>query len=238
MSLDPLISFISPTFTIPKVSLGVDATSKPQDLALTLQIMIFMTVLSLAPALLVLTTSFTRIVIVFSFVRTALGTQQVPPTQVLSGLALLLTFFIMKPTIDHINTSAIQPYMHQEISQSVAFERAQDPLRTFMLKQTREKDLALFYSLSKSARPTSPKDVQLYILIPAFVISELKTAFQIGFVIYIPFIVIDMVVASILLSMGMMMIPPATISLPFKILVFLLVDGWNLTVNTLFMSFT
>jgi len=227
----------APTITMPKIDFGVSPATKPSDVALSLQILLLLTVLTLAPTLLVLVTSFTRIVIVLSFVRTAMGTAAVPPTQVLVGLALLLTFFIMNPVINDINKNALQPYLANRISQPVALEKATQPLRGFMFRQTREKDLALFYTLSKAPRPAKQADVETYILIPAFVISELKTAFEIGFAIYIPFIVIDMVVASVLLSMGMMMIPPVTISLPFKILVFLLVDGWNLTVQALFMSF-
>ena len=227
----------NPTIPIPRVNIGVSPATKPSDVALSLQILLLLTVVTLAPTMLVLLTSFTRIVIVLSFVRTALGTQQVPPTQVLVGLSLLLTFFVMNPVIQDINKNALQPYMGNKISQSVAIDRAATPLRGFMFKQTREKDIALFYSLSKEPRPKTQADVPTYILVPAFVISELKTAFQIGFAIYIPFIVIDMVVASVLLSMGMMMIPPVIISLPFKILIFLLVDGWNLTVQALFASF-
>jgi flagellar biosynthetic protein FliP len=228
---------VAPTITIPKIDFGMSPAAKPSDVALSLQILLLLTVLTLAPTLLVLVTSFTRVVIVLSFVRTALGTQQVPPTQVLVGLALLLTFFIMNPVINDINTNALQPYLANKITQPVALEKATAPLRSFMFKQTREKDIALFYTLSKEPRPVNQAGVPTYLLVPAFVISELKTAFEIGFAIYIPFIVIDMVVASVLLSMGMMMIPPVTISLPFKILIFLLVDGWNLTVNALFMSF-
>ena len=228
---------VAPTITIPQINFGISPATKPTDVALSLQILLLLTVLTLAPTLLVLVTSFTRVVIVLSFVRTALGTQQVPPTQVLVGLALLLTFFIMNPVINDINKNALQPYLANRISQPVALEKATAPLRTFMFKQTREKDIALFYTMSKEWRPAKQADVPTYLLVPAFVISELKTAFEIGFAIYIPFIVIDMVVASVLLSMGMMMIPPVTISLPFKILIFLLVDGWNLTVNALFMSF-
>jgi flagellar biosynthetic protein FliP len=227
----------APTIPIPRINIGVSPATKPSDVALSLQILLLLTVLTLAPTLLVLMTSFTRIVIVLSFVRTALGTQQVPPTQVLVGLALMLTFFIMNPVIQDINSNALQPYLSSKISQPVALDRAARPLRAFMFKQTREKDIALFYSLSKTPRPAAQADVPTYLLVPAFVISELKTAFQIGFAIYIPFIVIDMVVASVLLSMGMMMIPPVLISLPFKILVFLLVDGWNLTVAALFASY-
>jgi flagellar biosynthesis protein FliP len=228
---------VSPTIPIPRVNIGVSPATKPSDVALSLQILLLLTVVTLAPTLLVLLTSFTRIVIVLSFVRTALGTQQVPPTQVLVGLALLLTFFVMNPVIKDINQNALQPYLGNKISQSVAIDRAAKPLRGFMFRQTREKDIALFYSLSKEPRPAAQDDVPTYLLVPAFVISELKTAFQIGFAIYIPFIVIDMVVASVLLSMGMMMIPPVIISLPFKILIFLLVDGWNLTVAALFASY-
>lgn len=227
----------SPTVPIPQISIGVGQAKNPAQVASALQILLLLTVLSLAPTLLVLVTSFTRVIVVLSFVRTALGTQQVPPNQVLVGLALFLTFFIMAPVIKDVNQNALQPYLKNQISQSVALNRAAAPLRKFMFKQTREKDLQLFYSLAKQPRPATQADVPTYILIPAFVISELKTAFEIGFAIYVPFIVIDMVVASILLSMGMMMIPPVIISLPFKILVFLLVDGWNLTVSAIFQSY-
>jgi flagellar biosynthetic protein FliP len=227
----------NPTVPIPNISIGVGQAKNPAQVATALQILLLLTVLSLAPTLLVLVTSFTRVIVVLSFVRTALGTQQVPPNQVLVGLALFLTFFIMAPVIKDVNQNALQPYLKSQISQSVALDRASQPLRKFMFKQTREKDLQLFYSLSNEPRPAAQADVPTYILIPAFVISELKTAFEIGFAIYVPFIVIDMVVASILLSMGMMMIPPVIISLPFKILVFLLVDGWNLTVSAIFQSY-
>ena len=227
----------APTIPIPQINVGITPATKPSDVAFSLQILLLLTVLTLAPTLLVLTTAFTRIVVVLSFVRTALGTQSNPPNQVLIGLAMFLTFFVMSPVIEDINKNALQPYLAQKISQQVAFDRAQKPLRAFMFKQTREKDIAVFYSMTKEPRPAKQDDVPTYLLIPAFTISELKTAFEIGFAIYIPFIVIDMVVASVLLSMGMMMIPPVLISLPFKILIFLLVDGWNLTVSALFASF-
>ena len=228
----------APTVPIPRINLGVSPATKPADVALSLQILLLLTVLTLAPTILILMTSFTRIVVVLSFVRTAMGTNTVPPTQVLVGLSLLLTFFVMNPVIQDINKNALQPYLSSKISQTVALDRAQQPLRAFMFRQTREKDIALFFTLSKEKKqPASQADIPTYVLVPAFVISELKTAFQIGFAIYIPFIVIDMVVASVLLSMGMMMIPPVLISLPFKILIFLLVDGWNLTVQALFASF-
>jgi flagellar biosynthesis protein FliP len=228
---------VAPTIPIPNINIGVGQAKNPHDVVGALQIMLLLTVLTIAPTLLVMVTSFTRIIIVLSFVRTAIGTQQSPPNQVLSGLALLLTFFVMAPVIKDVNANAVQPYLKGSISQQVALDRGAAPLRKFMFRQTREKDLQLFYSISKEPRPAEQKDVPTFILIPAFVISELKTAFEIGFALYVPFIVIDMVTASILLSMGMMMIPPILISLPFKILIFILVDGWNLTVAALFQSF-
>ncbi len=204
---------------------------------LPLQLFLVLTVLSLAPAILITMTSFTRIIVVLSFVRNALGTQQVPPNQVLIGLALFLSFFVMAPTWQQINKDALQPYLNKQIAQDEAIKRAEEPMRSFMLKQTREKDLALFVELAKIGQPKTYKDIPTYVLIPAFVISELKTAFQIGFVIFLPFIVIDMVVASTLMSMGMMMLPPMLISLPFKILLFVMVDGWDLIVKSLVVGF-
>lgn len=215
----------------------IPLTDRPQDVAASLQILGLLTVLTLAPAILMLMTSFTRIVIVLGFTRQALGTQMMPPNQVVIGLALFLTFFVMAPVLGDINQQAFQPYSRGEISQVVAFERAQEPLRQFMFKQTRQKDLALFVSMAKLERPRRPADIPTHVLIPAFVISELKTAFQIGFVIYLPFLVIDMVVASILMSMGMMMLPPIMISLPFKLILFVLVDGWHLLSRALVASF-
>lgn len=215
----------------------IPLTDRPQDVAASLQILGLLTVLTLAPAILMLMTSFTRIVIVLSFVRQAIGTQMMPPNQVVIGLALFLTFFVMAPVAGEINTQALQPYAQGQISQAVALERAQQPLRQFMFKQTRQKDLALFVSMAKMERPRRPDDIPTHVLIPAFIISELKTAFQIGFVIYLPFLVIDMVVASILMSMGMMMLPPIMISLPFKLILFVLVDGWHLLSRALITSF-
>jgi flagellar biosynthetic protein FliP len=222
---------------LPSVKLGIGASSSPQDVSMTLQIVFLLTVLSLAPAILMLTTSFTRIIIVLSFLRQALGTQQIPPNQVLLGLALFLTFFNMNPVFSQVNDQALQPYLKGQLSQEVALNKALDPMRDFMFRQTRQKDLALFVYLSKSPRPGSPKDVPTLVLIPAFVLSELKTAFQMGFLIYIPFLIIDMVVASTLMSMGMLMLPPVTISLPFKVLLFVLIDGWHLIVRSLMTSF-
>jgi len=212
-------------------------TSTAQQTGTSLQLLMLMTVLSLAPAILMMMTSFTRIIIVLSFVRNALGTQQLPPNQVMVGLALFLTFFVMAPTFTQINTKAVQPYMKNEITQTQALAKAEEPLREFMFRQTREKDLELFVGLSKIERPKTYHDVPTYVLIPAFVISELKTAFQMGFAIFIPFIVIDMIVSSTLMSIGMMMLPPMMISLPFKLLLFVLVDGWHLVVESLVMSF-
>ena len=222
---------------LPSVRLGVGSSSNPQDVSLTLQIVFMLTVLSLAPAILMLTTSFTRIVIVLSFLRQALGTQQIPPNQVLIGLALFLTFFNMNPVFSQVNDQALQPYLKGQIAQEAALTRALKPMRELMFRQTRQKDLALFVYLSKAPRPASPDDVPTLVLIPAFVLSELKTAFQMGFLIYIPFLIIDMVVASTLMSMGMLMLPPVTISLPFKVLLFVLIDGWHLIVRSLMTSF-
>jgi flagellar biosynthetic protein FliP len=214
---------------IPEIE-GVDSSS-------TVSILLLITVLSIAPAIMVLMTSFTRIVIVLGFVRTALATQQMPPNQVLIGLALFLTLFVMAPTLGEVNSTALQPYLNQEIEQSEALEKAAIPIKNFMIKQTREKDLLLFLNYSNAERPADVQDISLTVLIPAFAISELKTAFQMGFMIFIPFLVIDMVVATVLMSMGMMMLPPVMISLPFKILLFILVDGWYLIVRSLLLSF-
>lgn len=202
-----------------------------------LQIVLLLTALSVIPMVLILMTSFTRIIVVLSFVRNALGTQQLPPNQLLIGLALILTFFVMAPTWNQVNTEALQPYLKKQISQTEALQKAEEPIRTFMFKQTRQKDLELFVGLAKMQRPQTYRDIPTYVLIPAFVISELKTAFQMGFAVFIPFLVIDMIVSSTLMSMGMLMLPPMIISLPFKILLFVLVDGWHLVVQSLVTSF-
>ncbi|MDR3563791.1 MAG: flagellar type III secretion system pore protein FliP [Negativicutes bacterium] len=233
----PQTAQAAPLIPLPNINIGVDAANSPKDVALSLQVLFALTVLTLAPSILIMMTSFTRIIVVLSFVRSALATQQMPPNQVLVGLALFLTFFTMSPYIDKVNTTALQPYLAGTITQDNAMTAALKPMREFMLKQTRENDLALFVNLSETPRPNSAEDIPTTTLIPAFVISELKTAFQIGFLIYIPFIVIDMVVASTLMSMGMMMVPPVMISLPFKILLFILVDGWHLVVRSLITSF-
>ena len=222
---------------LPTISVGVGKVSQPGDVSAILQIFFLMTVLSLAPGLLIMTTSFTRIVVVLSFLRTAMGTQQAPSNQIIIGLSMFLTFFIMTPVWQQIDSQALKPYKAGTITQEVAFKKAVAPARKFMFLQTREKDLALFVSLSKMPRPANADDIPTLTLIPAFMVSELRTAFQIGFLIYIPFLVVDMVVASVLMSMGMMMLPPAMISLPFKILLFVLVDGWGLMIGSLVKSF-
>jgi len=223
--------------TLPSLNLSVEKTDDPGKVAVVLEIVALLTILSLAPAILILMTSFTRIVIVFHFLRQAIGTQQSPPNQILIGLSLFLTFFIMTPVWQDIYQNALSPYLDEKMNYQEAFTKAQAPLRKFMLKNTREKDLALFVKASKVKRPQTPDDLSLLTLIPAFVISELKTAFIIGFVLYIPFLIIDMVVASVLLSMGMMMLPPIMISLPFKLMLFVLVDGWHMIVGSMLNSF-
>ncbi|MGQ9559916.1 MAG: flagellar type III secretion system pore protein FliP [Candidatus Oleimicrobiaceae bacterium] len=222
---------------IPKISVTLDRAQKPGEVAVSLQILLFLTLLSLAPAFVIMVTSFTRIVVILSFLRHALGTQQAPPTQILIGLALFLTVFIMSPVWNDINRDALQPYMRGELPQREAFRKAVDPLREFMFRQTREKDLALFVSLAKMEKPESRAQVPTHVLIPAFVISELRIAFQIGFLLYVPFLLLDLVISSLLMSMGMLMLPPAMISLPFKLLLFVMVDGWNLIVGSIVAGF-
>lgn len=222
---------------IPKIGLDIETAENPQDVALSMQILFILTIISLAPSILIMLTSFTRIIIVLSFTRNALGTQQMPPNQVLIGLALFLTFFIMSPVITEVNENAFTPFTNGEITQEAAIEKAAEPIRNFMFKYTREKDLALFLNLSQVKQPLAKNDIPTSALIPAFIISELKTAFEIGFFLYIPFLMIDMIVSSTLMSMGMMMLPPIMISMPFKILLFVMVDGWNLIVRSLIMGF-
>ncbi|RLQ95732.1 flagellar type III secretion system pore protein FliP [Falsibacillus albus] len=212
-------------------------TSAPDNVAVSVKLLLLLTVLSLAPSILILMTCFTRIIIVLSFVRTSLATQQMPPNQVLVGLSLFLTFFIMAPTFSQVNDQALTPLFDGKINLEQAYEKAADPFKDFMSAHTRQKDLQLFLSYSKADQPKTIHDIPLTTLVPAFAISEIKTAFQIGFMIFIPFLVIDMVVASVLMSMGMMMLPPVMISLPFKILLFVLVDGWYLVVKSLLQSF-
>jgi len=225
------------SLSIPTITIGVEEASKPGQISTGIQILLLLTVLSLAPAILILVTSFTRIIIVLSFLRQALGTQQMPPSQILIGLALFLTFFIMAPIFEQINDTALQPFLSEKLSQGDALTKAIGPLRQFMLKQTRKKDMAMFMNIAKLDKPESPEEIPTHVIIPAFIISELRIAFQIGFMVYIPFLVIDMVVASVLMSMGMLMLPPIMISLPFKLMLFVLVDGWYLLVGSIVKGF-
>lgn len=222
---------------IPTVNLSLSAPDTPGQLVTSLNLLVVLTILVLAPSLVLVTTSFLRLIIVFSFLRQALGTQQMPPNQVLVSLAMILTFFIMEPVATESYTTAIKPYLAEEIGYAQAFEQGALPFKKFMIRNTREKDLALFFRIRKLENPQNIEDIPLLVATPAFMISELKTAFQIGFLLYLPFLVIDMVVSSVLMSMGMMMLPPVMISLPFKLLIFVLVDGWNLLVGNLVESF-
>ena len=222
---------------LPSVTLGVEDVEGPTQTATVLQVVLLLTVLTLAPAILIMMTSFTRLLVVLHFLRQAMGTQSMPPNQIIIGLALFLTFFVMTPVWTQIESNAYRPYMAGEMSQEEALKTAAVPLRDFMFRQTREKDLALFMALAGDQRPANKDDVPFASLVPAFVISELKTAFTIGFILYVPFLIIDMVVASVLLSMGMMMLPPIMISLPFKLMLFVLVDGWHLVVGSMVRSF-
>ncbi|WP_145318890.1 MULTISPECIES: flagellar type III secretion system pore protein FliP [Paenibacillus] len=228
------VAFAEP---IPNIDIQIGNGDGGTPSTSSLSIILLITVLSIAPAMLVLMTSFTRIVIVLGFVRTSLGTQQMPPNQVLVGLALFLTLFIMSPTLSSINQVALQPYLQGELTQTEALEKAADPIKKFMFTHTREKDLLLFMKYNQTEQPETYQDIPITVMVPAYVISELKTAFQMGFMIFIPFLVIDIVVASTLMAMGMMMLPPVMISLPFKILLFVLVDGWYLVVKSLLLSF-
>jgi len=225
------------TLPMPKISLEVGKATKPEDVSVTLQILFLMTILSLAPALLILTTAFTRIIIVLHFLKQAMGTPQMPPPQVLLGLAMFLTFFVMAPVWNKVNTEALQPYLQSKMTMNDAYDKGVVPLREFMFKQTREEDLALFVKMANLEKPKNRSEIPIHVLIPAFAISELRIGFQIGLVLFVPFLIIDMVVASILMSMGMMMLPPAMISMPFKILLFILVDGWHLVIGSLIASF-
>lgn len=227
----------APFVPVPSINVGVDAANSPKDVALSLQVLFTLTVLTLAPSILIMMTSFTRIIVVLSFLRSAMGTQQMPPNQILVGLALFITFFTMSPYFEQVNANALQPFLAGSLSQEAAMTEGLKPMREFMFKQTRENDLALFVNLSEGPRPETQEDVPTTVLIPAFIISELKTAFQFGFLLYIPFIVIDMVIASTLMAMGMMMVPPVMISLPFKLLLFVLVDGWHLVIRSVVTSF-
>lgn len=228
----------STPIVLPKIGIDVGTSQNPKDVAVTLQILLLMTVLSLAPAIMIMTTSYLRIIIVFSFLKSALGTQQMPPSQLLAGLALFITFFIMAPTWSQVNDIALKPMMDGKMSMEEAYTKGIEPIRTFMFRQVRDQDLELFISLANQKKPEKRTDLSTLILVPAFALSELRAGFIIGFFIFIPFIMIDMIVSSILMSMGMMMLPPMLISLPFKILLFVLVDGWNLITASLVRSFS
>ena len=242
-ALIPLLVMFGPLLThlsaqvLPKLTLSVADTNKPADVTTTLQILFMVTILALAPSILIMMTSFVRIIIVLSFLRRAIGTQTMPPDQIMVGLALFMTLFIMMPVFTEMNDKAIQPYINQEIQFNEAIKLAGTPVRNFMLRQVNEKDVALFVRISKMPPPKNVDDLPFEVIIPAFITGELKTGFIIGFILFIPFIVIDMIVASTLLSMGMMMLPPVMISMPFKIILFVLVDGWHLIVRQLVTSF-
>lgn len=223
-------------YTIPTFDFVKEA-GNPKEVALSLQIVFLLTIITLAPSILIMTTCFTRIAIVLGFLKQAIGARDLPPNQIVIGLSLFLTAFIMMPVWNEINQTALTPFNAGQISQEEAFNRGVEPLRKFMLKQTREKDIALFVSIAKMPRPKTAKDISMAVLIPAFIISELRTAFIIGFILYIPFLVIDMVISCILMAMGMMMLPPAMVSLPFKIIIFILIDGWYLIIKALVGSF-
>lgn len=222
---------------MPSLNIGVTEATTPEEISTGLQILFLLTILSVAPAILLMTTAFTRIVIVLGFIRQAMGTQNTPPNQIIIGMALFLTFFIMAPAINKINNDALQPFMNNQIGQQQALENAVNVMRDFMFTQVQEEELQLFIDITDEEQPEDKNDISTMILIPAFMLSELKTAFQMGFMIYVPFLVIDMLVASVLMSMGMMMLPPIVISLPFKLLLFVLVDGWQLVVGSLMKSF-
>lgn len=238
MLLAPAMALAAENIAMPSLQLSLSGgEASPEKVSLTLEILFLLTVLSLAPAIMLTVTSFTRIIIVFHFLRQAMGIQQIPPTQILASLAIFMTVVIMFPVGKQINDEALQPYLDERIGFTVALERAQAPLRTFMFKHTREKDLSVFYSIAKMEAPRTKEDVPTLMLAAAYVISELKTGFTIGFLIYIPFLILDMVISSILLAMGMMMLPPMMVSMPFKLLLFVMVDGWNLLVGSLVNSF-
>jgi flagellar biosynthetic protein FliP len=219
-----------------KLTMSIDNVGKPKEIAGTLKIVLFLTALSLLPGLLLTMTSFTRIIIVLSFVRKALSFQTLPPNQILIGISLFLTIFVMAPVWKQVNSEALQPYLKEEITQGEAFTKGLVPFQKFMLKQTREKDIALFVNIAKMERPKTAQDIPMHILIPAFITSELKTSFQMGFLLFLPFLVIDMVVACVLTAMGMFMLPPVMISMPFKLILFVLVDGWQLIIQSLISS--
>lgn len=244
-----LVAFTVPSFAqqttqtqslslpLPKLDVQVGSSNNGQDVSITLQILLLMTILALAPSIMIMTTAYLRIIIVFHFLKSALGTQQMPPGQLLAGVALFITFFVMAPTWNKVNEDALKPLMDEKITTEEAYNKGIEPIREFMFKHVRDEDLGLFISLANLNRPNNRTELPTYIVIPAFVLSELRTGFIIGFFLFIPFLMVDMIVSSILMSMGMMMLPPMLVSLPFKILLFILVDGWNLIVGSVVRSF-
>lgn len=224
------------TFPIPKLNVDIGTSQSGKDVAVTLQILLLMTILALAPSIIIMTTSYLRIIIVFHFLKSALGTQQMPPGQLLSGIALFITFFVMAPTWNEVNQKALKPLMDNDITVEEAYDKAIEPIRNFMFKHVRNEDLELFISMANMERPNSRNELPTYIIVPAFALSELRTGFIIGFFLFIPFLMVDLIISSILMSMGMMMLPPMLVSLPFKILLFVLVDGWNLIVGSIVRS--
>jgi flagellar biosynthesis protein FliP len=235
--LGTAIQMYAQNIPIPSINLGIGQSTGPKDVAVTLQTLALITVLTLAPAIIMMCTSFIRISVVFMFITRALSTQNIPPQQIVMGLAIFLTFFVMAPTLKEMNDNALKPYFAKQISVTEMYDRGIKPVRKFMFKQTRPRDIALFVHLAKTPRPHNQDEVPTYVLIPSFMISELKTAFEIGILIFIPFIVIDLIVASILMSMGMIMLPPVMISLPLKLIIFVLADGWHLITLQLVRSF-
>jgi flagellar biosynthetic protein FliP len=227
----------SPTIPFPKIGIDVGTSDSPEDVSITLQLLLLMTILTLAPSILIMTTSYLRIIIVFHFLKSALGTQSMPPSQLLAGIALFITFFVMAPTWSKVNDEAIKPLMDGTIKLEEAYDKGIEPIRTFMFQNVRDEDLELFIDLADLSRPENRDELPTYIVVPAFALSELRAGFIIGFFLFIPFLMIDMIVASILMSMGMMMLPPMLISLPFKILLFVLIDGWYLIVGSVVRSF-
>lgn len=235
--LNSFIVNAAPAIPIPKISMGVGTADTPTDIVSSLQILLMLTILTLAPAIIMMTTAFIRIIIVLHFVRQAIGLQQVPPNQVLMGLALFLTFFVMRPTYDAVMTTGVTPFLEKKITQEQFYKNIEQPIKTFMLKQTRTKDLELFLKISKVTPPKNRQDLPISVVVPAFIIGEMSRGFEIGILIYIPFIIIDMIVSTILMSLGMMMLPPVSISMPFKLLLFVMIDGWSLIIGSLVKSF-
>lgn len=225
------------SFPLPKLDVQVGSSDNTQDVSVTLQILLLMTILALAPSIMIMTTAYLRIIIVFHFLKSALGTQQMPPGQLLAGVALFITFFVMAPTWNKVNEEALKPLMDEKITTEEAYNKGIEPIREFMFRNVRDEDLGLFISLANMTRPKNRNELPTYVVIPAFVISELRTGFIIGFFLFIPFLMVDMIISSILMSMGMMMLPPMLVSLPFKILLFILVDGWNLIIGSVVRSF-